>query len=218
METLPKGAADLAGIIRTSVDREAFAEQHWEGSFQDYHKVVEGNPLVLCNAFQRLYDMIHFHGVEEAEEGKERVVRFKFFEDPIGGGEDALFGLEKPLQNLVNILKAAAFGYGPERRVLLLHGPVGSSKSTIVRLLKKGIEDYSRRPDGALYTFGWRTEPEEDYVDCPMHEEPLKLVPEAGRKKILDALNRKAKKAYRLDVEGELCPSCRFHLDERMKR
>ena len=40
---------------------------------------------------------------------------------------------------LVNVLKAAAQGLGPEKRVILLHGPVGSSKSTIVRMLKKGI-------------------------------------------------------------------------------
>ena len=42
--------------------------------------------------------------------------------------------------------------------MLLLHGPVGSSKSTIARLLKKGLERYSRTDDGALYTFGWREE------------------------------------------------------------
>ena len=57
----------------------------------------------------------------------------------------------------MNVLKSAAQGYGPEKRVILLHGPVGSSKSTIARLLKKGIEDYSRTPDGALYTFDWTT-------------------------------------------------------------
>ena len=56
---------------------------------------------------------------------------------------------------LVQVLKAAAMSYGPERRVLLLHGPVGSSKSTIARLLKRGMEHYSRTPDGALYTFSW---------------------------------------------------------------
>ena len=56
---------------------------------------------------------------------------------------------------LVHVLKAAAEGYGPEKRVILLHGPVGSSKSTIARLLKQGVEQYSRTPDGALYTFEW---------------------------------------------------------------
>jgi serine protein kinase len=45
---------------------------------------------------------------------------------------------------LVNVFKSAAYGYGTEKRVLLLHGPVGSSKSTIVRLLKRGLEQYSR--------------------------------------------------------------------------
>ena len=47
---------------------------------------------------------------------------------------------------------------GSERRVLLLHGPVGSSKSTIARLLKQGLERYSRTEEGALYTFGWKEE------------------------------------------------------------
>ncbi len=56
---------------------------------------------------------------------------------------------------LVNIFKSAAQRYGTERRVILLHGPVGSSKSTIARLLKNGLEEYSRTPEGALYTFGW---------------------------------------------------------------
>ena len=71
-------------------------------------------------------------------------------------GHDAIFGLERTLMNLVNVLKSAALGYGTERRVLLLHGPVGSSKSTIARLLKKGLEHYSQTDDGALYTFDWR--------------------------------------------------------------
>ena len=41
---------------------------------------------------------------------------------------------------IVNVFKSAALQYGSERRVLLMHGPVGSSKSTIARLLKRGLE------------------------------------------------------------------------------
>ena len=52
----------------------------------------------------------------------------------------------------------AALSRHTEKRVLLLHGPVGSSKSTIVRMLKKGIERYSQTQKGALYTFEWETE------------------------------------------------------------
>ena len=92
--------------------------------------------------------MIISHGTEEVVVNKEKLVRYKFFEDPENDGQDAIFGLERTLMNLVNVLKSAANGYGTERRVLLLHGPVGSSKSTIARLLKKGLERYSRSRRG----------------------------------------------------------------------
>ena len=65
------------------------------------------------------------------------------------GGRDAIFGLDIPLMRLVSVLHSAAQRYGTERRVILLHGPVGSSKSTIARLIKRGMEEYSRTPEGA---------------------------------------------------------------------
>lgn len=68
---------------------------------------------------------------------------------------DLIFGPEIPLMRLVSFFQDAAQGYGTEKRVLLLHGPVGSSKSTIVRRLKRGLEHYARAEDGALYTFDW---------------------------------------------------------------
>ena len=95
---------------------------------------------------------------------------------------------------MVNIFKSAAQRYGTEKRILLLHGPVGSAKSTIVRLLKKGLENYSQTPEGALYTFGWRDESGDEirYVDCPMHEDPLHLIPEQLREEVLASLNERA--------------------------
>src|SRR2546427_1767510 len=62
------------------------------------------------------------------------------------------------------------------RRRLLLHGPVGSSKSTIARLLKKGLEVYSRTDEGMVFAYSWKG-PEGVWQKCPMHEEPLHLVP-----------------------------------------
>ena len=53
-------------------------------------------------------------------------------------GRDAVYGIDQSLTHLVDIFKSASRNYGTERRVILLHGPVGSAKSTIVRLLKKG--------------------------------------------------------------------------------
>ncbi len=104
--------------------------------------------------------MIISYGTEEYIDNKKRLVRYNFFKDEQNAGANAIFGLDIPLMRLVHVLKAAAEGYGPEKRVILLHGPVGSSKSTIARLLKQGVEHYSRSPDGALYTFEW-VEPRE---------------------------------------------------------
>ena len=146
--------------IASFQDRQGYSEQHWEGSFADYLDIVRQNPKVTRTAYQRLYDMILSHGTTEYIENKEKLVRYKFFDDPTSSGEDAIFGLDTPLMQLVNIFKSAAQGYGTEKRVLLLHGPVGSSKSTIARLLKKGLERYSRTDEGALYTFAWTSSDE----------------------------------------------------------
>ena len=110
------------------------------------------SPRVARNAYQRLYDMILSHGATDYTRQHERHAHYRLFDDPIDDGRDAVFGLDAPLMRLVHNLKSAAYGYGTEKRILLLHGPVGSSKSTIARLLKKGLEVYSAQPEGALYT------------------------------------------------------------------
>src|SRR5438270_3534217 len=171
---------DLIAMIASRQNLADYQKKHWTGSFADYLDIVRRDPKVTRTAYQRVYDMILSHGTEEVIVNKEKAVRYKFFEDRDHLGQDAIFGLEKTLLNLVNVLKSAAHGYGTERRVLLLHGPVGSSKSTIARLLKKGLERYSKIDEGALYTFGWREENldgTDTFADCPMHEEPLHLIP-----------------------------------------
>ena len=92
--------------------------------------------------------MILSHGKTEYIDNKKKLIRYHFFSDEKFGGRDAIFGLDVPLMKLVNVFKSAAQGYGTEKRVILLHGPVGSSKSTIARLLKKGIEEYSQDARG----------------------------------------------------------------------
>src|SRR6059036_2524463 len=111
--------------------------------------------------------MILSHGVEEVYENKEKVTRYKFFTEFAARHGDAIFGLDRPIMYLVNQFKAAAKGYGTEKRVLLLHGPVGSSKSTIARLLKKGLEEYSKTDDGMLFSFSWKG-PEGTWLKDPM--------------------------------------------------
>jgi serine protein kinase len=196
-----------------------FRQEHWHGSFAEYLDIVREHPEVARTAHQRMYDMIMSYGTYPVEEGRRNgLVRYRFFDDPDGDGEDAIFGLTEPLMQLVNFLRSAALRYGAERRVLLLHGPVGSSKSTIARLLKRGLERYSRRPDGALYTFGWK-ERDGSITWDPMHGEPLQLIPLAYREQVCAELNAGRDPATQrlVEIHGEVCPLSRFYFRERLE-
>ncbi len=208
-QTVSQG--DLVAAIGRSQDLRGYEETHWSGSFADYLDVVRAHPEVTRGAFQRIYDMILAAGSTEYYDSKKRIVHYHFFDDLEHGGRDAVFGLDIPLMKMVNIFKSAARRYGTEKRVLLLHGPVGSSKSTIVRLMKKGLEAYSRRPEGALYTFSWTPDLEKpsEPVPCPMHEDPLHLIPEELRPAALAALNEGRTGETAVRIEGDLCPACR---------
>jgi serine protein kinase len=209
----------LLQTISSKQSAEAFRQEHWQGSFSEYLDHVKKNPKITRTAYQRVYDMILSYGSYPLEGGKkEGLIRFRFFDDPENDGRDAIFGLTRPLMELVNVFKSAALKYGTERRVILLHGPVGSSKSTIARLLKRGLERYARSDDGALYTFGWKEEDGSVTWD-PMHGEPLQLVPPEQREEICGYLNegRDTEKDYVVEITGDICPLSRFYFQERLE-
>jgi serine protein kinase len=205
METL-----NVISLIGELQDVHGFRERHWEGGFADYLDIVQRNPKVARSAYQRLYDMIVSYGTGEYTRNREPLVHYKFFDDPFDDGRDAIYGLDKALFQLVQVFESAARRYGTEKRVLLLHGPVGSAKSTIVRLLKKGLEAYSATEDGALYTLTWVDAPDAERMDCPMHEDPLHLIPLEFRSAVLANLNKDLPPGEQVSIEGELCPACRY--------
>lgn len=215
------GRQEMQSLIEQYNQQSGYQALHWEGTLGDYLDIVHANPNVLRDAFQRIYDLITSYGTEEYFENKEKMLRYKFFSDPVNGGKDAVFGLENSLMHLVNIFKSASHHYGTERRILLLHGPVGSAKSTIVRLLKKGLEAYSKTPDGALYSFSWRLKDAErnEFLEaCPMHEEPLHLLPRPLRIKFLNRLDMVSNGSLLDIVNRDLCPSCRFYYRTFMQK
>ncbi len=221
--TTTRNSQKNSGILeslKSLQDVGAYRELNWEGTFEEYLDIVKQNPKVTRSAFERIHDMIVSHGTEEYEEYRENIIHYKFFDDPIDNGKDAIFGLDRQLMKIVNLFKSAAKKYGTEKRVFLLHGPVGSAKSTIVRLLKKGLEAYSKTPDGALYTYSWKTEIDgrEEWVPCPMHEEPLHLVPEEYRAEMMKYLNANNTTDYEVIIDGELCPFCRQTFRELLKK
>ena len=210
----------LASIISRKLDVSTYRQQHWEGTVWDYLDLVQQDPAVARNAFQRVYDMIVSFGVENITQFKQELKRYTFFSDPIGEGADAIYGLEPKLVTLVDFFKSAAQGYGTEKRILLLHGPVGSSKSTIARLIKKGLEWYSRTDAGRLYTYSWRLPDkngDESWVDCPMHEDPLLLIPRSARQDVLDEINSKLPDGRRVTLYNDVCPFCRKVMADLME-
>ncbi|MFT5681362.1 MAG: serine protein kinase, partial [Myxococcota bacterium] len=205
---------NIIDMIAGLQDVTTYQDHNWEGSFGDYLDIVRADPRVARNAYQRLYDLIMHFGFTTYTEYKKKIVRYTFFDDPLNNGKDAVFGIDVHLVKLVNVLKSAALGYGTEKRVILLHGPVGSAKSTIVRLMKKGLEWYSRQPEGRLYTFSWEM-PDGEIVPSPLNEDPLKLIPIELREAVLAKLNE-GNDGYPIRMEGDLDPVSRFLFKQTM--
>jgi serine protein kinase len=212
----PMTAANLVQTIAKFQDYARYEDLTWNGTFEEYLDLIRRDPKITRTAYERLYDMVMSYGTEEYVDNKKKVTRYRFFSDEQNGGADAIFGLDIPLMRLVNVLKAAAMRYGTEKRIILLHGPVGSSKSTIARLLKKGIEAYSRTPEGCMYTYEWVL-PEslrhltagQEVFKSAMNEEPLKLIPPEWRERAIVELGL-GNESYRPSIRGQLNPACRF--------
>jgi serine protein kinase len=214
----------LVGQIAELQNYATYKDLAWDGTFEEYLEVVRRTPQVTRNAYQRLYDMVLSHGVEEYIDNKKKLTRFKFFRDEAHGGRDAVFGLDVALMRLMSVLKSAAQGYGSERRIILLHGPVGSAKSTIVRMLKRGAEEYSKTADGALYTYYWTLPGPlselaggSETFPSPMHDEPLRLIPMDWRVDVIKKL-RLGNDDFKVKVEGDVNPACRLIFKELMRK
>ena len=160
---------------------------HWKGTFREYVDLVLKDPAVARLSHARVYDMIVQADVETGPHGERR---YKFF-------EAELFGLDRPIQQLVDYFASAAKRLEVRKRILLLMGPVGGGKSTLVSMLKRGLERYTRTEPGAVYAI----------CGCPMHEEPLHLVPEDLRAELM--------REHGIYIEGDLCPACRLMVQER---
>jgi serine protein kinase len=162
----------------------------WEGTFRDYFELVTQNPRIAQLSHARINDMVHAAHIERLNEGTQHeVISYNFF-------AAELFGIEEPIARIVEYFKSAAQRLEVRKRILLLMGPVGGGKSTIVNMLKRGLEEWTKTEGGAVYAI----------KDCPMHEEPLHLIPHQLRAEI--------EKHYGIYIEGDLCPQCRYALDK----
>jgi serine protein kinase len=176
-------------ILRRIEDhREREEKLKWEGTFAEYLDIVKEKPHVACTAHARVYNMIKHAGIEEREDGHKDYLFFS----------RELYGLERAIERLVeDYFHSAAQRLDVRKRILLLMGPVSGGKSTIVTMLKKGLERFSRTEEGALYGI----------KNCPMHEDPLHLIP--------PELRPEFEEEYGIKIEGNLCPSCQLMVEEK---
>ena len=164
----------------------------WKGTLGEYLELVVKNPHLADNAHKRIYTMIKESGVIEGTE--KSLPEYKFFSKEI-------FGLENVFKKLMDdYFKPAANGTDVKKRLLMLMGPVSGGKSSIVTLLKKGLEEYSKTPKGAVYGI----------VGCPMNSDPLLLLSEEMRKEF--------KQEYGIDVQGEVNPYTKQMIEEKYEQ
>ncbi|MGE7766354.1 PrkA family serine protein kinase [Peribacillus sp. NPDC096540] len=158
--------------------REDEQKLKWEGTFAEYLDILKETPLVAQSAHSRVYNMIRDAGIEEVNGSK----KYNFF-------SGQLFGLEDSLERLIEeYFHPAAKRLDVRKRILLLMGPVSGGKSTLVSLLKRGLENYSLKDSGAIYAI----------KGCPMHEDPLHLIPQYLREDFYEE--------YGIRIEGNLSP------------
>ncbi len=182
---------DIAQLLEAH--RRDRASLHWEGTFREYFEMAVKRPQLTQLAHARICDMILAAGTTVINPGtRDEITRYNFF-------SEELFGIDEAIEQLVEYFKSAAQRLEVRKRILLLMGPVGGGKSTIVTLLKRGLEKWTRTEAGAVYAI----------KGDPMHGDPMHLIPQELRPEI--------QKHYGIYIEGELSPQARYDLEHTYK-
>ena len=144
------------------------------------------------SSHEYIWDMLRWHGRAAPPEATENQRARELF-------KRELFGIDEPLSRVVDYFKAAAAGSDVGRRLLLLLGPPSGGKSTLAILLKRGLEEYSRTDEGALYAIR----------GSPLRENPLNLIP--------TSLRAEFRERYGVHIQGELSPWARDFVEREFE-
>ncbi len=175
-------------------DRAARESKRWRGTFLEYLELVRRTPSLTKLSHGRLCDMMMREGTQDILDSDDPRVKRLYKDESLkvyNFFRDEFFGIEKAISQIVRYFHSASLKGEESRQVLYLMGPVGSGKSSLVEKLQRGLEQ-----SDAIYTID----------GCPMYEEPLHLLPRHLRKEF--------EKMLGVNIEGDLCPVCRFRLKE----
>lgn len=135
--------------------RDDFTRNRRVMSFAEYLNLVVSEPTrQLRSSTQYIVDCFDHYGSSIVSYPWGDIRHFHLFDVPWDHGEDRLFGQE-PVQNAVYRVLRSFVQDGRPNKLILLHGPNGSAKSTFIRCLGRGLEHYSTLDEGALYRFSW---------------------------------------------------------------
>lgn len=201
----------------------------WKGSLDEFLGIMQEDPAkYMRTGVQFISDMINYFGFKEVNDCGEKLKHYTLFEDTLGVGE-GVYGQDRVLMQLVSKIEKIAEGGGDER-IFILKGPVATAKTSIIRLMIRGAEEYSKTPEGGVYTFNWvfpkqgkkkglgfgSKEHEHEHESCYAHlkrsesranilcqlnDSPLLLYPRRQRKEIIERIIEKSGKDVKIPAK-----------------
>ena len=140
-----------------AVVRDRFESEKRVLSFEEYLALFSENPWRYSrDAARYLRDCFDYYGSYELPRPFGATRRFRLFDqefrDQADGGHIPLIGHEELQNGFYRALSNFA-REGRANRLVLLHGPNGSAKSTFADCIMRALEHYSMADDGALYRF-----------------------------------------------------------------
>jgi serine protein kinase len=183
---------DFERVIKQ--DRASRESKQWRGTLLEYLEMVKADPTFTKLSHARIYDLIIASGTRNIQDADDPRTKRLYKDEPVkvyNFFADEFFGIERTIAQLVRYFHSASLKGEESRQVLYLMGPVGSGKSSLVERVQRGLEQAS-----TVYSI----------EGCPMHEEPLHLIPRH--------LRREFEKMLGVHIEGDLCPVCRYRLKE----
>ncbi|MES2613847.1 MAG: hypothetical protein V4591_00360 [Bdellovibrionota bacterium] len=146
---------ELLSVVSENVKKE-FAEQQYILSYDEYLEVFTKKPKKLIrNSAEYMLDMFKFFGVDEIKHGHHTPQRqFALFEKAKSKGKPTIIGQEEAHASIYRVLEQFV-RQGKVDKLILLHGPNGSSKSSTAEAIANALEEYSKTDEGAVYKFNW---------------------------------------------------------------
>jgi predicted Ser/Thr protein kinase len=130
-------------------------------SFAEFLELFGAEPVRYSrDASRYLRDVFDHYGTTTVRHPWGEFKRFKLFDQPWETAEGrtqprgSLIGQELVQEEIYRALSNFA-REGRPNRLVLLHGPNGSAKSTIAACIMAALENYSTLDEGALYRFHW---------------------------------------------------------------